>query len=513
MTYAHAAREGVIRAAIYCRVSQDSRGDQRSVEEQEAECRRYVERMGWQLTGVYVDNDARASRAGSKSGRAKDQRPNWQELNKQLEASAHDALVLWEPSRATRDRKVWAFLFEVCEDNDIRLAVDGKVYDVSDPDDAFQLDLKFMLAVRESGIVKKRTGRARRAGFADGKPMGQCPYGYRRVHNERTGVLERQVPDLVTAPIVQRIFESLAALKPVTRICAELEEEGIVNPRGYKRLTRGETADDECYRWHGPTIRGIASNIAYIGLRPNGDENVNAQWEGLVEEETFWAVQNYLADPTRKVTKPGSGKYLLSYVIKCDTCDGPMQAHPRRYTGKGKTMGRPKYQCKRGCTGIGMELLDEFVEATIVGYLSRPDVFAGMTAADDESLAAARMELETVRHELQTLEKEVEKGMSITLAATAERALLARKAAAEEAVQMAGIPAILAGLAGDGAEAGWESLAMAQKREIVRMLTDIRIRKWQGDRPGRAGRPVLDTSRVIWTWLMGAAAEGEPAAK
>src|SRR4051794_9451389 len=138
-----------LRAAIYCRVSKDQR-EGRSVEEQETECRRWIESAGWKLTSVYSDNDRSASRYARKA------RPDWQRLTDDLEAGRIDVVVAWEVSRTTRDRLVWAALVETCIDHDVKLCIDGRLHDVSDPDDAFTLDLASSLAVRESGVTRKR---------------------------------------------------------------------------------------------------------------------------------------------------------------------------------------------------------------------------------------------------------------------------------------------------------------------------------------------------------------------
>ena len=47
-------------AGIYCRISQDRTGEGLGVERQEADCRQLAERLGWQVAGVYTDNDVSA---------------------------------------------------------------------------------------------------------------------------------------------------------------------------------------------------------------------------------------------------------------------------------------------------------------------------------------------------------------------------------------------------------------------------------------------------------------------
>jgi DNA invertase Pin-like site-specific DNA recombinase len=96
----NATKTGTLRAAIYCRVSQDNAGGA-SVAEQTAESLEVCEENGWTVTEVYDDNDIRASRFTSR------QRPDWLRLIDALHADKLDMLVLWESSRGTRNPEVW----------------------------------------------------------------------------------------------------------------------------------------------------------------------------------------------------------------------------------------------------------------------------------------------------------------------------------------------------------------------------------------------------------------------
>lgn len=177
-----------LRAAIYARVSRDMRNG-RSVGQQEAEGRAHVDRESWDLAGVWVDNDRGASRW------SKGKREAWEDLKDQVASGLIDILVVWEPSRLTRDRLVWATLAAICEREGVKIAASGRVYDLSDPDDAFQLDLYFALATREVGVTRKRVIRDTKAQAEKGHPHGGTPYGYYRLYDETTGNLIKQLPD------------------------------------------------------------------------------------------------------------------------------------------------------------------------------------------------------------------------------------------------------------------------------------------------------------------------------
>jgi site-specific DNA recombinase len=84
----------MVRAAIYCRVSQDRAGAVLGVTRQEEACRALGERHGWGIAEVYADNDVSAY-----SGKP---RPAWQQLISDVQAGAIDAVVGWHVDRLTR---------------------------------------------------------------------------------------------------------------------------------------------------------------------------------------------------------------------------------------------------------------------------------------------------------------------------------------------------------------------------------------------------------------------------
>jgi len=84
----------MVRAAIYCRISQDRAGAGLGVTRQQDDCRALCERRGWEVIEVYADNDVSAY-----SGKV---RPAWQRLIGDVQAGNIDAVVGWHVDRLTR---------------------------------------------------------------------------------------------------------------------------------------------------------------------------------------------------------------------------------------------------------------------------------------------------------------------------------------------------------------------------------------------------------------------------
>ncbi|MCX6464732.1 MAG: recombinase family protein [Pseudonocardiales bacterium] len=92
------------RAVLYGRTSLD-RSEGRSVDDQLAELRRWATREGVEVVAECRDDGISASRFAR--GKA---RPGWQQVLDVLAGGQVDSLAVWEISRSTRDRSVWAAL-------------------------------------------------------------------------------------------------------------------------------------------------------------------------------------------------------------------------------------------------------------------------------------------------------------------------------------------------------------------------------------------------------------------
>src|SRR5215207_9820893 len=82
------------RAALYLRISQDRNGQQLGVERQREDCVRYAAARGWDVAGLYVDNDVSAS-----SGR---RRPEYERMLADVVTGTVDAVVSWDLDRLHR---------------------------------------------------------------------------------------------------------------------------------------------------------------------------------------------------------------------------------------------------------------------------------------------------------------------------------------------------------------------------------------------------------------------------
>lgn len=486
------------RAAIYCRVSKDDRRTGRSVEEQEHEGRAQVAgQRGWRLAstggvdgvpGVWRDNARSASKYATKA------RSDWENLLSSIGAGLIDVLVVWEPSRATRDRQVWAALAAVCEDHDVLIAANGQVYDLSDPDQAFQLDLFFSLGVRESGVTRKRILRSVRSQAAKGRPHGKLPYGYRREYDPESGVLLRQVIREDQAKIVREIAKRVLAGDAVLSITSDLNARGVPAPRGE--------------RWVSGPVKELIINPRYVGDRVHRGEVIGkANWPAILDRETHLAVVSKLMDAKRGGRRDSNVKYLLSGIVVCDVCGGEMLANRSR--------GYPAYSCMgvartsqqgKGLLGhVARKItrVDEDVQAVVVARLARPDLadlLSTRETRDEDQMQGLRDELASARAQLEEArDAAAARKLSVMSLASLETSLLPEIEDLEGRLRVVRLPPVVGELAVPDVELvadRWEGLPLLTKRLVIRTLAkEIRIKRVG---KGRKNYTTGESMLVVW---------------
>ncbi|WP_432839073.1 recombinase family protein [Dactylosporangium sp. CA-092794] len=492
-------RRRCLRAGRYQRASQDKKEQGKSVGDQGKLNLAEIGRNGWTCPAgaSFTDNDLSASR------HAKKERPDFERLMDAIRAGKFDVLVVWEISRNQRDLAVFVQIRDLCTEVGMFFwLVGGVLYDLRDKNDRMMLGFQAVQAEWLADSIRDNVKRGIDGAAADGRPHGRVTYGYRRIYDSRTRAFLRQeadteirsataedgtVSEYSRAGVVTEMFEKVTGGVPLITIEKQLNERGVPSPEGST--------------WRRGVIRKMAMNPAYIGKRVLRGEVVgDGQWDGLVDEETYWAAVRLLEDPSRTTTRAGRAVHLLSYVVLCGVCGGPTSKQPVKRRG---WVG-VNYSCLyRRCASVTADVLDEFVQRAVVAWLARPEVFEELSAdaSSDEQVAHARAEAQRLRAELEDWRKLAESGEVTAVSfARAERGLLGQIEQHEATAKEAGIPPVLRGRIGADAVAAWAELGdeVAVKRDIIRTVADIRLLP-----AGKGSRKPFGRHRLEWTWKFG----------
>jgi site-specific DNA recombinase len=441
-------------AGIYAR---QSKGDDTSVEDQVRRGKARCTTLGLSVFGLYRDKVS-ASRFGTESGK---QREDWPRLVEDVQANRLGFVWLWDVSRADRTPETWHPFLSACrtlkvliysERDDFTyrpwIPRDWKTLADSGNDAAYESEIK---------SVDVRRGVAEAA--VDGRPHGIPPTGYDRVYDAHDRRSFTQTPNQY-AEAVREIILRVGKRDPISQIQRDLQ----------KRYPSK--------KWPRQTIRQIAGNLAYAGIRVHKTEVSKGvfktelsegNWPPIVDRKALEDARAVLAEPDRKSAPPGALTYLLSYLMVGP--HGDVNTHPSK---EGRA---PRYRCLAdGCTSVGMPEADEYVTRVALARLSRPDA-RELFSVSDKALDDAHAQVSMIEAEARELEVEVKAGrMRPALAAINDAAIQERLTAARARVQALSGNAVAFALVGDGkfsaetARPRWESLSVPARRSIISLL-------------------------------------------
>ena len=240
------AVEGPIRAVIYVRVSSRNQDIENSSEAQIAECKAFIEKMGWTLVAIYIDK--------AKSGRD-DKRPQHSLMvhDGTKQERDFDKVVVWKMDRYGRDENHATLTKAMLRKADVEVVSITEPVGEGKFARLFETLLDILAEIQSDGIaenVKRGTRHLARQGFFLGS---EAPYGY-QIKKVKVGDKEHQKLEIdpETSKIARSVFENCLAGKSISYTVRDFYAKGIPSPNG---LTK----------WPAATISGMLHNRHYAG--------------------------------------------------------------------------------------------------------------------------------------------------------------------------------------------------------------------------------------------------------
>ena len=317
-----------IRVVIYVRVSSKNQDVENSSDAQISECKAYIEKMGWELVGIYVDK--------ALSGR-NDKRPlHSLMIHDGTRADREfDKVVVWKMDRYARDENHATLTKAMLRKNGV------EVISVTEPIGegkfarVFETLLDLLAEIQSEGIAEN-VKRGTRHLAAQGYYLGaKAPYGYRI---EKVKVDDREHQKLELDPetwqIARDIFDSALAGNSLSHIGRDLYAKGIPSPEGNPR-------------WPSTTLSGMLHNLQYTGTivwSMNTEDEEGAIYcpdahLSIISRRDFDEIQKLLAARHYKPKDSEAGeagnnprelgsRYLLSGIITCQLCGAKVYPKP-----------------------------------------------------------------------------------------------------------------------------------------------------------------------------------------
>jgi site-specific DNA recombinase len=384
------------RVGIYCRISDDPRQKEAGVGRQKADGLDLAARRGWDVVGVFTDNDIQVLRPGAA-------RPDFDRMMAAIARGEITRIVAYGLARLVRNRRERAELIEFLARHRVSITlVKGGEIDLTSAAGRAVMGLLGEMDTMESEIKAERVARASLERAEEGRASAHVLYGWRReyVRTDTGAVLSWQdVPCELTAPVVARIVDELLERRSLREVANGLNADGILPPRRHLREVNG--LDDRpalkvADRWQTSTVRKIALRPANVGVRMRDRQEFGqAAWPAIVDRDKHDRVVALLTDPGRTTAKSGLRKHLLTYGIGVCPNGHPLRVHARR-ASRPTHAPQVMYACDTShhgggtaCVGRNQAKVDALVADVVIGRLSRPDA-ADLLARDDTDAADAR---------------------------------------------------------------------------------------------------------------------------
>jgi len=314
------------KVAIYIRWSTDEQTQGTTLEVQRDACKHFVLSQGWAYREdmVFVDEGY--------SGASLD-RPAITALRKAVARGDVAAVVVYKLDRLSRNlldcvtlvRREWAStaLFSTTEH-----------FDTHSPLGQMVFNLLVSFAEFERNVIRERTMSGKRKRLEQGRNSGfPYPYGYRK---SAEGGFEI---DPEQAIVVERMFREYVNGTGLAGVVDSLNRDGIPAPKGgkWRVCTVSLILRNPFYAGH--YAPGHARTQAEKKRRPAAEVYIQNALPAIISQELFDSAQDVRKErihpgwPVRK-----DSDYILSTVLKCARCGGPMVGHANQD-------GRRYYRC------------------------------------------------------------------------------------------------------------------------------------------------------------------------
>jgi DNA invertase Pin-like site-specific DNA recombinase len=445
----------VLRAAIYCRISEDPRGLERGVHRQQEDCQALATARGWEVVATFIDNDISALRGQQRAG--------YQKMMAAVGRGEIDRIVTYGLARLWRNRRERADGMEALAKARVSVAlVKGSDLDFTSAAGRMYAGVLGEFDTAESEIKAERVARAAAQRALEGRANGQCAYGWKREYqrDQQGRVLGWQdVVDEPAADVVRGIVQDLLAGVPLRAITARLNAGGPPSPQGG--------------HWITSSVRKLALRDLNIGVRTHGGQTYKAAWEPIVDEEQHLRVKALLADPNRRTQRVASRSHLLTFGIgTCGVCGGVLAVSRKGPPGK----KMPLYVCRdRGCVGRREDWVDALVVRTVCHRLANRDAQTVFhNAVEGHGLEDARRRVDGLRGRLDdAAEAYANNQIDLQQLTMITEKIRPQLEAAEQVVRQVapGVPEFVEELlTATDTLAAWNRLSLVQKRKALEVL-------------------------------------------
>lgn len=303
-----------LRYVLYARKStEDSGSQQRSIKDQIADCMAQAEREN-----LYV---ARVIRE-EKSAKNSNNRPQFTQMIKGIEAGKYDGIISWHPDRLSRNSLEAGMIVDMIDNGVIKDLKFPTMMFINDSTGKMLLNFMFAISKQYSEHLSEGVCRAYERSFEEGKSVGTPKWGY--VRDNETGLYR---PD-ENFSLVREAWDMKLSGAQNIEILHFLRDNGM---KRTTKLSRKVKRARDIYP-NKDSVRKMFSDPFYYGILVQADKEIDLRetydFEPMITEEEYRKVQALLAGAPkgrRGITKKNRMVYYpLRGMVVCSECGCPM---------------------------------------------------------------------------------------------------------------------------------------------------------------------------------------------
>lgn len=301
-----------LKYALYIRKSTDDKErQQRSIEDQIAECEELAAKLGIRLVEPYYEDH--------RSAKIPNNRENFTNLMADLKSGKVDAIMAWHPDRLARNMQDGGIIFGLIDDKYIKDLKFCTHYFTNDASGKMLLGISFTLATYYSANLSQSVKRGHRRAFKEGRSSGTPKHGYIRT-DEGIYIPDGQNYDLIVE--AWQLRKGGLGLR-------ELAD--YMNEQGYGRVIKGTKAKrfGEKITMTYQILSELFKDPFYHGMLFQANKTINLcdayDFKPAVSEEDFAEVQRLARAALSPLIKNRRKTfYPLRGMVKCSLCERSM---------------------------------------------------------------------------------------------------------------------------------------------------------------------------------------------
>lgn len=404
------------KAALYLRVSTTEQAVHGySLAAQEQVIRQFCQQRGYEVYQIYADEGI--------SGKRTENRPAFQRMMTDARESLFDMVVVWKLSRLGRNNRDILNTTEELYKNNVSFYSISEQFDVSTSTGRLMLQLLGSFGEFERNQISENVQLAMRSLVRDQKRFaGGRMLGYVSSKDEQGKKI--LVIEKLEAEIVQFIFQEYSKGKGYRAIANELNRQGLTTVKGNTFSTIA-VKDILMNKTYGGYLE-YAKYVNWEEKRRKGKNPqpivVEGEHEPIIEKELFDKVQTRLKVAKKQPQWNERGENLLTGLLRCPECHGPMAASNTTNTLKDGTKKRIRYySCanfrNKGAkvchaNSIRADVAEGFVADRLKEIIQVPEILDGLVKEINLQMKKASSQYETELSLLQVKATDIEEKLS-----------------------------------------------------------------------------------------------------